>query len=880
MMRHPGFVVFLSLLSGPLMSAIAADTSEEQPEVDYSRDVRPIFSDNCYVCHGPDPGRRMTEWRLDIKESALGELDSGEMAIVPGKREESELYLRIRSENKFERMPQAKSGKRLSEEQIELIARWIDQGAPWEEHWAFKKPERPTPVGLMDDAFIRNPIDCFVLARLQQEAIAPSALADKATLIRRVTLDLTGLPPAPAEIDAFLADESSDAYEKLVDRLLDSPRRAEHMTRYWLDAARYGDTHGLHLDNLRSMWPYRDWVIKAFEQNMPFDQFTIEQLAGDLLPEATPSQRVASGFNRAHVTTSEGGSISEEYVVRYAVDRTETMGKVWMGLTVGCAVCHDHKFDPISQKEFYQLYAYFNNTAENPMDGNKPYQKSVDLRLPSDEQTSQLEKYDGELSAIRERIRTELTKIEYQDPASEAVDSDKEGAAQQMPQSPPPEESLIVWERDQRKAKAAKLPEPVRKAILTEPDQRDDAQQRQIRDYFMEHVHAKTRDRFAELRKQIATVEKQRAEVEKQVPWALVTRERSEQRPAHLLKRGEYDKPGEQVQRNVPAVLPPLPKDAPNNRLGLARWLVDPSHPLTARVAVNRLWQQHFGTGLVKTSENFGAQGEWPSHPKLLDWLATEFIRSGWDVRHVQRLIVTSGTYRQSSRISAEAVARDPRNRLLGRGPRFRMDAEMVRDNALAISGLLVEKLGGPSVKPYQPDGLWNAVAYTTSNTARFTQDHGEALYRRSLYTFHKRTSPPPTMLLLDAPSRETCVVNRARTNTPLAALALMNDVQMFEAARKLAERMMLQGDRTPQERVAYGFRLATARHADEAEIGLLVRQYETHLAEFRQDQESATQIVAVGESPRDPSLDVGELAAWTMVANLILNLDETLTKE
>ncbi len=1042
-MRQAGLLCLLApfaLLGGSLLSATAATSAEPEPKVDYNRDVRPILSDNCYLCHGPDSGTRLTDWRLDLKESALGETDSGEVAIEPGKSDASELARRIRSTNKYERMPPPRSKKELSQEQIATLVRWIDQGAPWEGHWSFVAPKRPTPPEVADEGFVHNPIDRFVLARLRQEGLSPSPASDKTTLIRRVTFDLTGLPPTLDEVDAFLADESPQAYEKLVDRLLDSPARAEHMARYWLDSARYADTHGLHLDNLRSMWLYRDWVIDAFAENKRFDQFTIEQLAGDLLPDATPSQHVASGFNRAHVTTSEGGSIAEEYVVRYAVDRTETMGKVWMGLTVGCAVCHDHKFDPISQKEFYQLYAYFNNTAENPMDGNQPYQKSVDMKVPTSEQTAQFAEFDRTLVEIRERIRTEVAKVEYEDPGAESEPSeparrevvwiddalpkgakpaadagtawqfveapehpvhsgkravvrtaeeltqnyfteadpgltvgegdvlfthvyldpdnppleimlqfndgtwehraywgedridwgtadtasrraagalpehgkwvrleieaakvglsagavvrgwaftqfggtvywDSAGIVTHVPQGPPQNESLIVWERAQRAAKAAKLPEPVRKAILVEPETRDDAQRQQIRDHFIEHVYAKSREQFAGLHGEIAAVEKQKADLDKQIPWTLVTRERPERRMAHFLNRGAYDKPGDEVQRNVPAVLPPLPEDAPDNRLGLARWLVDPGHPLTARVAVNRLWQQHFGTGLVKTSGDFGSQGEWPSHPKLLDWLAAEFIDSGWNVRHMQRLMVTSATYRQSSRVSPAAAARDPENRMLARGSRYRLDAEMVRDNALATSGLLVQKLGGPSVKPYQPDGLWFAVAYTSSNTARFKQDQGDALYRRSLYTFWKRTSPPPTMLLLDAPSRETCVVHRARTNTPLAALALMNDVQFFEAARKLAERMMLEGGSTVKERAAYGFRLATARRAGDFEIGVLLRQFETHLAEFRQDAEAAAKVVAAGESPRDESLDVAELAAWTMVANLILNLDETLTK-
>ena len=1028
------------MAAGLAITGASTATAGDAPPVDFSRSIRPIFSDNCYTCHGPDEAERQTEWRLDLRESALGELDSGDPAVVPGDSSASGIYRRVAAEDEDERMPPPDAQKKLTAEQVSLIKAWIDQGAGWREHWSFVTPKRPNPPQVKGSRTVRNPIDRFVLERLAAEHLTPSPEAEPETLIRRVTLDLTGLPPTPAQIDAFVSDRSERAYEKLVDRLLSSPRYGEQMARYWLDAARYGDTHGLHLDNIRSMWPYRDWVIEAFNRNMPFDRFTTEQLAGDLLPNPGRSQLIASGFNRAHATTSEGGSIPEEYVVRYAVDRTDTVGTVWMGLTVGCAVCHDHKFDPISQKEFYRLYAYFNNTAEDPMDGNKAYQQSVDMPMPSDEQSAGTEAFQQELAELKTRIAAELAGIDYKDPMQgvdvkqperrdyvwiddslprgakpatvggprwefvagpehpvntlcksttltaeglaqhtftgakpgltvgqgdvlfahvwidEAnpprqimlqfndgtwehraywgenlidwgkpdtvgrrhvgplpepggwvrlevnaakvglkpaaaiggwaftqfggtVHWDTAGITTKTPQGNQGFQSMLAWEETERSTKAAGLPEPVAKAVLMAPDKRNEAQQKQVRDYFLEYVYANTRKSFGGMHKQISEVEKRKTELEEQIPWALITKERDELRPAHVLRRGSYENPGEEVVRGVPAVLPPMAPDAPDNRLGLAGWLVSPSHPLTARVTVNRFWQHYFGTGLVRTAEDFGSQGEWPSHPELLDWLATEFIGSGWDVRHMQRLIVTSATYRQSSRRTPELAKRDPLNRLLARGPRYRMDAEMVRDNALAVSGLLVEQIGGPSVKPYQPDGLWNAVAYTKSNTARFVQDQGDALYRRSLYTFWKRTSPPPTMAILDAPSRETCVVRRARTNTPLSALALMNDIQFFEAARSLAERMMTDGGPTPQERIAYGFRLATARRPGPSELNVLLAQYRAHLAEFSDNEESARRLVTVGESPIDESLDVCRLAAWTMVANLILNLDETITK-
>ncbi len=851
--------------------------SPDQPDlrdrpVLFNRDIRPILSENCFSCHGPDAGQRHAELRLDTAEGALADL-GGYHAIVPGKPDESEAYLRIAEHDESMRMPPPDSNRSLSPDQVELVRRWIEQGAPWQGHWAFIPPQRPPAPQASGSDWPTNPVDAFVLPRLEAEGLQPSPEADKLTLIRRVTLDLTGLPPTLEEIDAFTADKSADAYEKLVDRLLASPPYGEQMTRYWLDLARYGDTHGLHLDNQRSIWLYRDWLVQAFNENKPFDEFTIEQLAGDLLPQPTLRQRIATGFNRCNVTTSEGGSIDEEYIVRYAVDRTSTMSTVWMGLTTECAVCHDHKFDPISQKEFYQLYAFFNSTADKAMDGNAQLPPPV-VQVPSPEQKAKRKELEEQRAGVEVQIRKELAAIEYSDPGAD------EPCRELQPQEHVcVDESLAVWERLQRAAKAESLPDPVKKYVLADPANRTGEQTKRIREYFLEYVYKPARATFDPLHKQLDDLKKQQEELEKAIPATLVTQELPQPRDAHVLRRGEYDTPQEKVERGVPAVLPPLPGDAPKNRLGLAQWLVSPSHPLTARVTVNRFWQHYFGTGLVKTAEDFGAQGEWPSHPELLDWLAVEFMESGWDVKHMQRLIVTSATYRQSSRITPELYQRDPENRLLARGPRSRMDAEMVRDNALAISGLLVDRIGGPSVKPYQPPGLWEAVGYTTSDTAKFVQDHGDALYRRSMYTFWKRTSPPPAMLLLDAPSRETCTARRPRTNTPSAALALMNDVQFFEAARGLAERMMNEAGSQPEQRVALGFRLATARPPDPEEVSVLIQQYDAQLAECRKNPEAALKVINTGESKPDESLDPVELAAWTMVANVILNLDETITK-
>jgi len=1009
----------------------------EQSPVDFNRDIRPLLSDACYTCHGPDEKTREGGLRLDLKESAFGEADSGGVAIVPGDIDESMLIERISSDDEYEQMPPPDNGKQLTPEQVDLFKRWIEEGAPWREHWSFITAERPESPAVKAEQFVKNPIDSFAVSRLEKEKLQPSPEADRRTLIRRVTLDLTGLPPTAAEIETFLKDDKPGAYERVVDRLLASPRYGEHKARYWLDAIRYGDTHGLHLDNFRSSWPYRDWIIEAYNENMPFDQFTREQLAGDLLKEPTTDQLVASGYIRSHVTTSEGGSIDEEFLVRYAVDRTETTGTVWLGLSLGCAVCHEHKYDPISQKEFYQLYAFFNSTAEKPMDGNKAFQQGVDIQVPTMHQREQLKQFDAKLADVRKRMGEALAKLKNQEPEGEPTTPQPtveeivwiddavpaggqaqgdtpwqfveaadhpvfsgakshtrtaKGRSQHFftganpplaieendtfftyvyldPKNPPQEimlqfndgswehraywgENLIEWGKDGTVSRrqigdlpkpgewtrltvsindvglkpgaklngwaftqfdgtvhwdksgiqrtgamsfesqlaweefigknasiASKLPYQVSTAFKKAADKRSDDERRAIQLHFLEHVYPAGREALKPLREEITRLEAEREAVKKNAPYALIAKELPKPRPAFLLDRGEYDRRKEEVKREVPAVFPPFPEDAPRNRLGLAEWLLSPEHPLTARVTVNRIWQQYFGTGLVRTSEDFGSQGEWPSHPKLLDWLAVEFIESGWDVKHMHRLIVTSATYQQSSKATPELLAADPQNRLLTRGPRFRMDAEMVRDSVLHSSGLLVEQLGGPSVKPYQPLGLWYAVGYTRSNTANFKQDSGDALYRRSLYTFWKRTSPPPTMQLLDAPTRETCSVRRERTNTPLAALALMNDVQFFEAARHFSERIIKAGGDAKESRSAFAFEQSTGRPPNERELAVLLKQYAAHLATFTADKEAAAKLLEAGDSPRDEALDVSEHAAWTMVANLVLNLDEAITK-
>ena len=1053
--RHPAASRFGALaraLAGIWMAANLASASlfaQEQPAasspqpsnasapIDYARQIRPLLSDRCYRCHGPDEAQRQGGLRLDQRDAATAKLESGATAIQPGDMAKSELVARILSTDPDKQMPPPESGKTLSPAEIAILKTWVEQGATWKDHWSFIKPARPATPETRFAPLVRNPIDNFVLSRLEREGLEPSPAADKITLVRRATLDLTGLPPTPAEVDAFVADPSPDAYERLLDRLLKSPRYGEHMARYWLDAVRYGDTHGLHLDNERSMWPYREWVIGAFNNNLPFDRFTVEQVAGDLLPNATLSQKVASGFNRCNVSTSEGGSINDEVLVRYAVDRTEAIGTVWLGLTLGCSVCHNHKYDPISQKEFYQLYAFFNAAADPAMDGNNLLTPPV-MKIPSDDQTAKLKSLDDQVADLRRQVAEALAKVEYQEPAADNskpvggpvehvwIDDDTPPKARQQgdtpwefvmapqpvfsgskaskrsatglsqhffteadpplavgegdklfayvyldPIEPPKEimlqwndgswehravwgenliewgesgkpsrmligplpklgewvrleveaakvglgpgariqgwaftqhggtvfwdkagivtrtpqggqsfESLAAWTAFERAQTKSTLPGPVQEAVKADPEKRSDEQKKRLREHFLEFIYPKTKAEFEPLRKQIDELTKQRNDLDAAIPSTLVMADMPQPRDTFILVRGQYDKRGEKVTAGVPAILPPLASEAPRNRLGLAQWLVSPEHPLTARVTVNRLWQQFFGAGLVKTAEDFGSQGQPPSHPELLDWLATEFQAGGWNVKSFLKMVMMSHAYRQTSRVTAALAQRDPANELLARGPRFRMDAEVLRDSALAVSGLLVERQGGKSVKPYQPEGLWEAVGFVGSNTSVFKQDAGDALYRRSMYTFWKRTSPPPSLATFDAPSRETCTVRRARTNTPLQALVLMNDKQFVEAARKMAERLFREGGDNFDSRAAYGFRLATGRLPTATEAAVLKRVYEAQRKLFDADKAAAEQLLSYGEAKRDPALDAADLAAHTMIANLLLNLDETVTKE
>lgn len=1031
-------------------------------DVDFRRDIRPILSDVCFRCHGPDEQQRVSGFRLDTRDGAFAALEGGH-AIVPHDPAASLLVGRLMSDDPDVRMPPPDTGRALSARQIELLRAWIEQGAPWQEHWAFVPPERPAvPTSKADDWCI-NGIDHFVQAKLESAGLQPSAKAERHTLIRRVSLDLTGLPPTAAEVRAFVTDDAPDAWEKVVDRLLQSPRYGERMAIGWLDAARYADTSGYQTDGPREMWRWRDWVIDAFNSNMPFDQFTVEQLAGDMLPDATLSQQIATGFNRNHRGNAEGGIIPAEYQVEYVVDRVDTTATVWLGLTMGCARCHDHKYDPISQKEFYEVFAYFNNIPESGRalkEGNSPPY----VKAPTESQQQQLQALDRRVAEAEDLIRelhheTEAAQREWEErgenkswpvwtaaaglihhftldddmtdavsaidpePADESVDGTSEESA------PPPlstfaagvhdgaalfngqqwavagdvadfgyfdsfsvtawvfptqatgtvfsrmvpeehgsgyyvqlqdgrlqvnlikrwlDDCIRVESRDRlalnawqhltvtydgsrvaggirvyldgepldmeirldsinqsfatdepfrigggqnsfsgriddvqiydrvlsaAEASIAAVPESIGEILAMSGEERTSQQASRLRHAFVTRYAP---DHIRDAHRNVLSSHMERDAFFESIPTVMVMREMETPRPTHILTRGQYDAPAEQVAPGVPGVFPPLAAGSPVSRLGFAQWLVDPRHPLTARVAVNRIWQMYFGTGIVKTTEDFGAQGDAPSHPRLLDWLATEFVASGWDVKALHRLIVTSATYQQASGASAELRDRDPENRLLARGPRFRLPAETVRDQALFVSGLLTEKVGGPSVRPYQPAGLWKEIASTTE----YNQSHGEDLYRRSLYTYWKRTVAPPTMVTLDATARESCIVKRSRTNTPLQALALMNETTFVEAARVLAQRIMSTAGESIDDRLDQALLITVGRTPATAERRVLEAAFERYLETFRDNRAAADQLLAVGETPCDENQDAVELAAWTMTMSVILNLDEMITKE
>ena len=1069
------FVLATGLAVG---AAPVAAQSTSAPAVDFQRQVRPILADNCFQCHGPDESTRQVRLRLDTEDGAFAERPNGH-PIVEGDAAASLVYQRITHANSRLRMPPADTNKTLSDEQIDILRRWIDEGASWDQHWAFDRIVRPRVPAVVDAEWTRDPLDRFVLARLDAEGLTPAPEADRRTLARRAAFDLTGLPPDPGVVDAFLNDPSEDAYEKFVDRLLEAEQWGEHRARYWLDAARYGDTHGIHIDNYREMYPYRDWVIRAFNENKPFDEFTVEQVAGDLLPEPSLDQLVASGFQRNNITTNEGGVVPEEYEVIYAKDRAETIGNVFLGLTVGCATCHDHKFDPIRQSEFYAMTAFFRNTTQYVMDGNVsdpppilvvPQEADRELWHSLREEAADVEVRmahraaavdtafaewlaTGEHRTLRSPLEDEAqwmrldlaaagpsfrmegqrhpvalegearieagphghTALRFEEeswaelppvpldtdtPFSIALwiyqpeeegnyvvagqydaddggrgwsmdigsrqlsfrmtgepDPDGEGrpAPRVVPSNlrrlPPGEWTHIVITHDGtgeragmnvfrngdlveasgseyftraigsiraglplelgrgrtrgrggrdelemryfsgggiadlrffnrpltvQEAQVVSLWSTLQQAREKHPDALDEAEREALRLYFLSVKDEQYRGLVARSQQ----IEREWREVRRRGGVTHVMNERTEsEAAAHVLDRGMYDQPLERVLAGTPAALPPMEESWPRNRLGLARWLVDDDNPLTSRVTVNRFWQQVFGTGLVTTSEDFGAQGDPPTHPELLDWLAAEFRDSGWDVKQFFRTLVTSATYRQSALATPEKLESDPDNRLFSRGPRFRMDAEMVRDYALAASGLLVRKIGGPSVRPYQPAGVWSTVAMPQSNTRLYRQDEGEALYRRSLYTFWKRSAPPPSLEIFNAPTREHSVVRRERTNTPLQALVTMNDPQFVEAARYLAQRAMRQTGEAFDPGLDFVTLRLLARRFNDVERDIARRSYEGLVEAYRADPGEAERLLHVGDSLPDDTLPPAASAAWTMLVTQVMNLDEVLNK-
>ena len=1031
------------VLTGAL--TVSPVTQGSESTIHFSRDIRPILSENCYACHGP--GDQEAGLRLDSAAAASQLLESGLRAITAHKPDQSELVRRTNATAPDVIMPPPESNKTLSAVEKELLARWIAEGAVYEQHWSFRpivQPAVPKPAAATSGS--GHPIDCFLEERLAADGLAVNGEADRPTLIRRLSFALTGLPPTPEEVDRFVADKQPGAYEQLINRLLASPRHGEEMARHWLDQARYADTHGLHLDNERQMWLYRDWVVQAFNENLPFDQFTIWQLAGDLLPDATVDQQIATGFSRCNVTTSEGGSINEELVFRYAVDRTATMTNAFMGLTGQCAVCHSHKFDPLSQREFYSLYAFFNSAADPGFDGNV-LRTAPTLAVPKPSQRNQREELASELARIEQSLDAAIDAAFAKPPAAapsgivwladnwpdETVVRHGRGTAakwnsRQSPAEadntneaercleivaaepsqtvltgpgltlPVPEKANLVlevrldaatkptsimvqlkstgwdhgvawgdWaavplvdnrEKDKRKALVhdetplttgawQQLTIPLSRlglkpgmtitglaiaqaagtatwdkvglrwpAKTVTPEQRfrdwwsqqasladdklkdfpagihsllqqgpkkttDAAAVAKVRRYWATSVWAERPTPVALAAAEYEAVNKIFTDLEELVPETLVFNDLPTMRESFVMERGAYDRPGEKVIRGTPAFLPPLQtaEGQTPNRLDLARWLVSDEHPLTARVAANRLWQQFFGVGLVKTHEDFGLQGEPPSHPALLDWLAAEYRNSGWDTRQMVRLLVTSEAFRRSSVVSPRQLQQDPDNRLLARGPRIRLDAEQIRDQALFVSGLLVPTMGGRGVKPYQPGNIWEPVGFASSNTRNYYRDNGTALYRRSLYTFLKRTAPPPFMANFDAPNREAYCARRERSNTPLQALQLMNDVQHVEAARALATRGLAASVVDDAGRLTWLFRTVLAREPEAEETRLLLDSLAAHRTRYQADIPAASQLIAHGDSASPSHVPPAELAAWTLIANTILNLDEAVTR-
>ncbi len=1043
-----------------MLSANAAPAAAGKGGVDFSRDILPVLSDNCFQCHGPDEKARKGKLRLDTKEGAF-RIKDGKTVIVPGKSAESELFVRITTEDPDDVMPPPESNHKLTTRQITLVRQWIDEGAPWGRHWAFNPIQSPKPPRVRNTRWPVNDIDRFVLARLERDGLAPAPEADRERLLRRITFDLTGLPPTPAELDAFLCDRSSHAYEGVVERLLNSPRFGERTATQWLDVARYADTYGYQMDAPRPVWPYRDWVIRAFNQNLPFDQFVTWQLAGDLLPNATKDQRLATAFNRLHLQNEEGGVVEEEFRVSYVVDRVDTFSTAFLGLTLECSRCHDHKFDPLTMRDFYSLFAFFQNIDEagqNPFTGFVDYTPVPTLLLSDAATDARLAKLSQRIAvkerqagALREAARgsfLEWLKSKPDDPEvpglaaaysfevietnkiANSIDASKPGNAYEGPllvdgrhgkaaelngengftfpgighftrvdsfsiglwlktaarsarqvvlhhtKAPADAgsrgyELLLedghvavglhhMWPGNSLKVRSiAALPaqewvhvaftydgssraegvrifidgapaqtevirdklskdltyqggEPeltigyrfrdagfkggqvdefrvfnrcltpievsevagrdeLRVAWKAGPDSLDSIQRERMLDYYVANLYSPAKQFYAEL----TALRRDQSRTVNPIPEIMVMDELPQPKPAYILKRGAYDAPGDRVGPDTPKSLPPFPSDAPRNRLGLAQWLLAPDNPLMARVTVNRAWQMMFGRGIVETSDNFGAQGAVPTHPQLLDWLAHDFMASGWNYKGLLKKIAMSAAYRQSSKASPDLLSRDPDNLWLARGPARRLTAEMFRDAALAVSGLLVEKIGGPSVKPYQPPGLWEIAM----GNRKYDQGSGEDLHRSSLYTFWKRTVPPPAMIAFDAPERNVCIVRRQSTSTPLQALGLLNDTQVVEAARFVSERMLKEGGVALDTQIRWAFRLVTSRYPTTDELAVLKQLFLEQRDLFARDQQAAAQLLAVGEAPNDPTLPPVDLAAGTVLAQALLNYDEAVMR-
>ena len=841
------------MVAAAIACLLAAPATAASPDIDFNRDIRPILSENCFYCHGQDGQKREADLRLDDRAAAIA---AG--AIVPGDPGASAILERVHSTDPDVLMPPPDSNRRLSDAQKKLLDRWIREGAEYKQHWAFSPPVRPTPPQVKQATWPRNDIDRFVLAKIEAAGLTPSPEADRAILIRRLHADLVGLPPTPAEVDAFVADSDPQAYEKLVDRLLASPHYGERMALPWLDAARYADSNGFQQDGDTWQWIWRDWVLKALNADMPFDQFSVEQLAGDLLPNATVEQKIASGFNRNHLLNGEGGAIAEEQRFNTLFDRVDTTSTTWLGLTMACAQCHDHKYDPMTRTDYYGLLDVFNRVPES----GAPTRFSGRIRLAPpvlEVASAENEKRLAELEAAMKAMEAESK------PVLEAVyDAWKIG--------------LFA---DGKPADGEELPRTLPPLLLKPEAERTDAEKKEIERELRQFFDAKVKSKLLKNLPQVGKYDAAKKAYDEykgdQIPRVMVMSD-EKPRDTKILDRGDYLAPvGEKLVFLPPAFLPPLPEGFPRNRLGLAKWLFIPEHPLTARVQVNRMWQQLFGTGIVKTTEDMGVQSEYPRHMELLDWLAVEFRENGWSQKKLHRLLVTSATYRQASKVTAEHLAKDPENRLHARAARFRMPSMVLRDVALAASGLIDLRVGGQPVYPYQPDQIWEALAITKERDFNYPASHGPDLYRRSLYTFWRRTVSPANMF--DTANRQTCTVRASQTSTPLHALTTLNDPTWVEAARVLAEKSM-QAAADLDGRLTHAFRRVLGRAPTAYDLDALRRMHARQLEIYGTDVDGTKQLLAVGESPRDKALDPTGHAALTSVCLAIFNLDEALTRE